>query len=153
MAEYPSKLYHDTPAWVRHGAPFHVRLRAARESPTLTNAVVGNELLQAVRRYHELGHWWCELFLLMPDHVHAIIAFPADPGMSLTIKNWKRGSARFQGIKWQEGYFDHRLRSQKEYSEKWSYIRQNPVVKNLCLCAEEWPWWWSPTVTNAALEK
>ena len=26
----------------------------------------------------------------MPDHLHAIMAFPREPGMATTIKNWKK---------------------------------------------------------------
>jgi REP element-mobilizing transposase RayT len=101
------------------------------------------ELLAAAKRYHDLGHWWCELFLLMPDHLHAILAFPTSPGMSHVIRQWTRGTARFQRVRWQDGYFDHRLRNDHEYAEKWSYILRNPIAKSLCTSENEWPWRWS----------
>lgn len=78
---------------------------------------LASRLLDAARRYHELGRWWCELLLLMPDHLHAIAAFPSEPGMSEVLRNWKRGTARFQHVQWQDGYFDHRLRTEKEARE------------------------------------
>ena len=158
MPEYPGRLHHKTPGWVKDGAVFHLRIRALpTQSPALTASALAPQLLAAVRRSHELGHWWCELFLLMPDHVHALLAFPDSPGMSETLRNWKRGTARVQRVQWQEGYFDHRLRPQKSLRESWDYIRRNPVVKNLCATEDDWPWWWSgtvanPTVTDAPLE-
>ena len=99
--------------------------------------------MKAVADYHAAGRWWCDLFLLMPDHVHALLAFPHEPGMSVVIRNWKRGAARLQGVRWQENYFDHRIRTKAEAQEKWRYIRRNPVVKGLCVREEDWPHWWA----------
>jgi len=95
--------------------------------------------LESVRRYHVDGRWWCRLFLLMPDHLHALFVFPGATGMSRTIKDWKSFHARCSGVSWQDGYFDHRIRSPKELDVKYDYIRQNPVVKGLCVKAEDWP--------------
>jgi putative transposase len=50
------------------------------------------------------------LFLLMPDHVHAVLSFPRDKSMSEVIRDWKRFHKRTYRVMWQEGYFDHRLR-------------------------------------------
>src|SRR5215207_1576101 len=107
MRATPGRLYHNTPSWVGAGAKFHVRVRAERLQRSLIAPKVADDLLVAARRYHELNHWSCELFLIMPDHVHAVLSFPNEPGMMMTIRNWKRGSARFQGVTWQEGFFDH----------------------------------------------
>lgn len=41
---------------------------------------------------------------------------------------------------WQEGFFDHLLRSSESYSEKGEYVRINPVRANLCATPEEWPY-------------
>jgi putative transposase len=109
--------------------------------PSLTAPALALELLTAARRYHRLGRWWCELFLLMPDHLHALIVFPRESGMSLTLRDWKRGTALFQDVHWQENYFDHRIRNEEEAREKWDYIRRNPVVKGLCAREDDWPWW------------
>ena len=152
MREYPGRLFHNTPGWVREGARFHVRLRSDPAQSSLIEPELARLLLDAVARYHALGHWWCELFLLMPDHAHAIMSFPREPGMTITVRNWKRGTKRFQRVQWQEGFFDHRLRSDEEADEKWHYIRRNPVVKNLCATEDDWPWWWSAVVENPLLK-
>jgi putative transposase len=151
MHEYPGRLFHETPTWVSDGASFHIRIRAAASEPSLIDAPIGTALLQAAQRYHESQKWWCELFLLMPDHAHAIVAFTPTPGMSETLRNWKRATARFHHLQWQEGYFDHRLRSAREANDKWHYIRRNPLVKCLCASEDDWPWWWSGVVANPLL--
>ena len=75
----------------------------------------------------------------MPDHLHAIIAFPPDPGLKTTVTNWKKFLARTKKISWQRDFFDHRLRNRHEEAEKLSYIQMNPVRKVLCERGEDWP--------------
>ncbi len=149
MQEYPRRLHHRTPGWVKESALFHVRVRTLPDQRMeLTDPRVGTELLAAAKRYHDAGRWWCELFLLMPDHWHALLAFPRDSGMAPAVRNWKRGTAKFQDIHWQENFFDHRIRNLGKHGETWHYIRRNPVVNGLCASEEQWPWWWSGTVTG-----
>ncbi len=78
----------------------------------------------------------------MPDHLHALLSFPPEPtaAMSRVIGDWKKFLARTHGLIWQEGYFDHRPRNAAELQEKAAYIRNNPVVKNLCVEPAAWPW-------------
>ena len=149
VSEYPQRLHHGTPSWVKDGELFHVRIRVdPAQTPALTEPGLSMDLLKAAKRYHELGHWWCELFLFMPDHVHALLRFPREPGMASVVSNWKRGTARFQGVKWQDNLFDHRIRNMAEADEKWHYIRLNPVVKQLCGSEGNWPHWWSSINTE-----
>jgi hypothetical protein len=37
----------------------------------------------------------------MPDHLNAIIAFRRDPGMTTTIKSWKKFVAGKYSVDWQ----------------------------------------------------
>ncbi|MDI1249720.1 MAG: hypothetical protein PSV13_12720, partial [Lacunisphaera sp.] len=77
MIRYPERLAHQTPAWVGHGSIFHIRMSInARESPCLTDPPIGTALLNSARFYHDGHRWNCQLFLLMPDHFHALLAFP-----------------------------------------------------------------------------
>ena len=41
---------------------------------------------------------------------------------------------------WQREFFDHVLRSSESYSEKWNYVRENPVRAGLAASADEWPY-------------
>ncbi|MDP3069568.1 MAG: hypothetical protein Q8N18_04735 [Opitutaceae bacterium] len=80
----------------------------------------------------------------MPDHLHALIAFPRHEAMSTVMRDWKAWHKRMHGIAWQDGYFDHRLREAHEFELKASYIRKNPVAQGLCPRAEAWPWMCEP---------
>jgi hypothetical protein len=41
---------------------------------------------------------------------------------------------------WEEGFFDHILRSNESYSQKWNYVRENPVRAELVKSAADWPY-------------
>jgi REP element-mobilizing transposase RayT len=123
---------------------FHVRIRAAAtQSTPLTELRLAGLLIDAARQYHASGCWWCELLLLMPDHLHALLVFPRETSMSTVVRNWKRCMARLHGVAWQSNFFDHRIRHEKERDETWRYIRRNPVAKGLCASEEDWPFLWS----------
>ena len=144
VKEYPLRLHHNTPGWVKDGSIFHIRFRVDESQPKpLTTPVLAAALLKSVQLYHASGKWWCKLFLLMPDHLHALLVFPRETGMAATNRGWKRGTARLHGVNWQENFFDHRIRSDKLESETWDYIRRNPVVKGLCPNEDSWTHWWS----------
>jgi hypothetical protein len=42
--------------------------------------------------------------------------------------------------KFQRGGFHHRLRDSESYSEKWQYVRENPIRAGLAATVEEWPY-------------
>jgi REP element-mobilizing transposase RayT len=152
MNEYPRRLHHKTPAWIKDGAVFHVRIRVdSRQVTALVAPSLAPDILKTAQRYHEPGKWWCDLMLLMPDHLHALLVFPREPGMPAGLRDWKRGTARFQGVKWQDNFFDHRIRNNKEGAETWRYIRRNPVAKGLCLNEGQWPWWWSGSLERGGM--
>lgn len=149
MFEFPRTLHHKTPAWVESDALFHIRVRThASFAGSLTTESIAHGLLSAAERYHALGHWRCDLFLIMPDHFHALLRFRNAAELAVVVRNWKRGTARFQRVQWQENFFDHRIRSRKEGEETWRYILRNPVAKILCAKEADWPWKWSGTLAG-----
>jgi REP element-mobilizing transposase RayT len=139
------KLPHDTPQWVAEGSWFFITINCVpRGKNQLCHEGTGHAVLAAIAHNHEKLVWHCRLALLMPDHLHAILAFPSDPGMKITISNWKKFVARKIGINWQRDFFDHRLRNDQEFEEKTSYILMNPVRKTLCALPADWKWVYRP---------
>ena len=142
---FPERLHHGVPHWVEPGALFHVRSAFDREKEQkpLTDPLLARAILDSARFYQTNLRWHITLFLLMPDHVHAILSFAQDRSISEVIGDWKRFHARTNHVVWQEGYFDHRLRADErggQVAAKLNYIRRNPVVAGLCANAQEWPW-------------
>ena len=139
------------PHWVEPGALFHIRIALDREKEqkALIDPLLGQGILDSAKFYEARLRWHITLFLLMPDHLHALLSFPRDQSMSELIRGWKRFHTRTNQIVWQEGYFDHRLRDDergKEHSAKMNYIRENPVAAGLCAKAEDWRWVIDPFV-------
>jgi putative transposase len=142
---FPERLHHTVPCWVEPGALFHIRIRLdrKRQQTALTGPSLAQAILDSARFYETHLRWHITLFLLMPDHVHAMLSFARDESMSEIIRHWKRFHTRANGVIWQDGYFDHRLRADErgtQLSAKLNYIRQNPVAAGLCIRAEDWPW-------------
>jgi len=83
----------------------------------------------------------------MPDHLHLFAAFATNaPTLSMWMKSLKNNlskTLRAQGVQsphWQKGFFDHVLRSDESYEEKWKYVARNPVRAGLVGRAEDWPY-------------
>jgi putative transposase len=86
-------------------------------------------------------------YVIMPDHIHLFVVLPET---GTTLRKWVqmlrtvigKGLLRSAVAKphWQEGFFDHVLRSSEGYSQKWDYVRMNPVRAGLCAEPEEWPY-------------
>ncbi|MBA3607668.1 MAG: hypothetical protein H0W43_04030 [Chthoniobacterales bacterium] len=84
------------------------------------------------------------------DHVHFFCAQEKDARpLSIFVGSWKQWTskaiARTAALAlvppiWQEEFFDHALRSSESYSEKWNYVRENPVRADLVASPDEWPW-------------
>ena len=137
------RLYHAPPSWVQTDEPFFITVCCAeRGRAQLNRPAVFAVMTGAIEHYVTTGRWWVECFLAMPDHWHALIAFPEQEQMERILRDWKRYVAKQSGIVWQDGFFDHRLRSAKKANETWQYIEQNPVRKGLCGAPEDWPWKW-----------
>jgi putative transposase len=86
----------------------------------------------------------CDVAVLVPDHVHLILNFKEEMTMAKAIRDWKSWLARAHGIRWQENYFDHRLRSEEQYGTKAEYVLRNPVRAGLVARPQDWPYLWLP---------
>lgn len=85
-------------------------------------------------------------FVIMPDHVHLFVRLNMEMRLGRWIAGLKQtlskagGHSRSDSRVWQEGFFDHVLRSAASYGQKWEYVRQNPVRAGLVKRSELWPY-------------
>jgi REP element-mobilizing transposase RayT len=81
-------------------------------------------------------------YVIMPDHVHFFIRGSIDFDLGLWVRGLKRVVAAAvtggRGPLWQRGFFDI-IRNSESYSQKWDYVRLNPVRAGLAQQADEWP--------------
>ena len=104
-------------------------------------------MLALVVASREATHWQIGRFVLMPDHVHFFCAPGTWPPSSLAkwVRFWKRSFTqslrqRNSHFQWQRDFWDTQLRTGDSYSEKWSYVRNNPVRAGLVKDADCWPY-------------
>ena len=86
-------------------------------------------------------------YVLMPDHVHVFVSLPST---GINLQKWVQAlravigkqllKLGFDKPHWQGGFFDHLLRTDESYSQKWDYVRMNPVRARLSAISEVWPY-------------
>jgi len=96
--------------------------------------------------YHYRGSaYLLHQFVIMHDHFHILLT----PKASLEkAVQFIKGGFSYRAKKelgsnmevWQKGFSDHRIRDAGDYLRHVDYIRQNPLRKNLCQRAEEYPY-------------
>ncbi len=110
----------------------------------LATASIHEAFLDFASRGPEYGAW-VGAYVIMPDHLHLFVSMD-DQRIMLSawmksLKNTASKALRLKGIlppHWQKTFFDHLLRSGESYSEKWSYVRENPVRAGLVSKNEDW---------------
>ena len=140
---FDKKLDHTVPPWVSEYAVFFITLCCAiRHRNTLAVPKIADALFNGMKVYQEQRKWWVHIALLMPDHLHMLVSFSPFVAMDKTIADWKQYQSRFLNIDWQRDFYDHRIRSDEQFMEKYEYIRMNPVRKNLAATPEDWQYVW-----------
>jgi putative transposase len=85
-------------------------------------------------------------YVIMPDDVHLFVRGDYNFRLGAWIGALKQALAkaamlsRAKGQVWQEGFFDHLLRTDESYSQRWNYVRENPVRAGLVKSAADWPY-------------
>ncbi len=95
-------------------------------------------------------------FVVMPDHVHAVVWFPESGQLSHFMKQWKQRSsfnikqflregipnysARFDLTEpvWQPRYYSFNIYSERKLMEKLNYMHHNPVKAGLANAVCDW---------------
>ncbi|MCX6921220.1 MAG: transposase [Verrucomicrobia bacterium] len=76
---------------------------------------------------------------VMPDHLHLIARWNHGLSLGRTIQSFKGIIAKRHAIEWQQGFFDHRIRSSGELRAKTAYVRANPIRAGLVKTEADWP--------------
>ncbi len=116
--------------------------------PILTSESVAQILRKEWRDARARHGWVIGRYVIMPDHVHFFCApEPEAKLLSTFIGSWKEWTSKamkhaldLTGSMWQEEFFDHVLRSNESYSQKWEYVRENPMRAGLTTNPDDWPW-------------
>jgi putative transposase len=98
----------------------------------------------------------CVGFVIMPDHVHAVIWFPQPHQLAIFMKQWKQRSSyslkksHFSHVSqysehlengepvWQRKYYALQIENVAKLEEKLSYMHRNPVRAGLVQTSADW---------------
>ena len=125
---------------------FFLTICTAGRRPLLANKEVHQLFVAFCDASPEKAAIWVGRYVLMPDHIHVFVSVDNSAALSRWVGSLKKLLAahwREQGLVapfWQEGFFDHLLRSGESYNEKWLYVQQNPVRAGLVKDASDWPY-------------
>ena len=137
------RLPHEVPLWIdaRKEDYFITVCCEERGQNQLANSKIGFRLLETVMYRNSRDIWYAHIALLMPDHVHLILAFPdIDKRVQTIVSKWKEWTAKSLKIEWQRDFFEHRLRKEESFREKADYILANPIRAGLVKKVEDWPY-------------
>jgi putative transposase len=139
------------------GYSYYLTLVTHRRKPLLVEHI---ELLRdAFKRSKEKYMYSIDAIVILPDHLHMILTpknatdyskiihhikrsfvYGLDKEIKLQAKNeisdakYKRGHS---GI-WQERFYEHTIRDEKDWLEKMEYIKHNPIKHQLVDNINEW---------------
>ena len=137
------RLPHEVPLWVDPSKEdyFITVCCRTRGRNYLANPNIGFPLLETIIYRNNQGIWYTHIAVLMPDHVHLVLAFPdIDTRLQTVVSKWKEWTAKSLKIEWQRDFFEHRLRKEESFREKADYVLANPVRAGLVEKIENWPY-------------
>lgn len=89
-----------------------------------------NLLLETLLEYRSRQKYLLHEFVIMPDHLHALITPASDVSLERAIQFIKGGFSyrlRSRFTVWQPSFTNHRIRSADDFEQHAEYIHMNPV--------------------------
>ena len=135
----------DLVRYQKSGAFHFLTFSCYRRSPMLARPgaydVFESELEAARRKYEFVVAG----YVLMPEHVHLLVAEPRRSTLSVALQVLKQNTSRkLKNEKdtrfWQARYYDFNVRTGRKQIEKLRYMHRNPVARGLVAKPEDWSW-------------
>ncbi len=101
-----------------------------------------HRLLQTV--WTKAQSWLVGRYILMPDHLHLFAGLNSETiELDPWVRYWKSQFTKAHknnDWRWQTDHWDTRMKTIKQYEEKWEYVRHNAYRKGLVEQPEDWPY-------------
>lgn len=125
---------------------FFITTNVSNREPLLACDDAHAVILEVFETGQHLHRWLIGSYVVMPDHVHFFCSACRDAApLDTFVGKWKEWTSKFfkrrlgwETFAWQHRFHDHLLRSDESYSEKWEYVRMNPVRAGLVNDPDEW---------------
>ena len=143
MSDYPSRKHPHHAVRDIPGKPTLVFVTFCVEDPR--NPWMATDEIHALFRaiWLRVDAWRVADYTIMPDHGH-FFAAPGDSNYSLKewMTYWKREFRRIHSDRahaLKTDYWDTTIRNGAHYTERWWYLRNNPVEQSLVADPGDWP--------------
>lgn len=130
---------------VRQAGVYFVTAQTWQRRALFSKPEMAGILLAHVLECRERGFYKLHAFVIMPNHLHALLTPGEDATLEKGMQMIKGGSAykiRKQFHKrfpvWQSSFHDRWIRDAAEYTRMKLYIEQNPIQKRLALKIEDY---------------
>jgi putative transposase len=127
---------------VERGAPALIRTPLDPKCNTQPAEIV----IECVKWLHENGRVRCDGVVIMPDHVHMVLALVENQTLAGVMRTFGSYSARRinemsgrRGRYWQKGFYERCVRDVEGFLESLQYMNMNPVRKGFVDRSEDWP--------------
>ncbi len=127
------------------GAGYFLTLCEAARRPGLSRSATSEVCRQALDELHKSGDFRSVAAVLMPDHLHLVGMLGERLSLAHVVGRFKahtKFALERQGLKWQENFYEHRLRPGDDLEAYVRYVFLNPYRADLIPLAEPWPGWW-----------
>jgi putative transposase len=126
---------------------FFVTTRTAGGRSLFQTARMAELFVDVLRHYVRSGKFEIHDFVVMPNHVHILLAIQGDASPEKTMQLIKGGFSfrakkelEFKGEIWQRGFSDVRIVDQSSFQNHRAYIDNNPVKSGLANAPEAYPY-------------
>lgn len=130
------------------GACFTITMVVRHRRTVFADPRLASCVIDEIRRSTTDGTTESLAWVAMPDHVHWLFALTRGR-LSDVVGAMKSRSARAinaltgtQGRFWQDGFYDHRLRSNEDLQAQARYLVANPLRAGLAFRLRGYPFWW-----------
>jgi len=130
------------------GARYFLTWCTAWRAPYLVQPALLHTARRAVLSIDASGDGSILAASIMPDHIHLLLELGQRLSVSQVVGKAKSTCSRaHREVKWQENFFEHRLRPEEAAEPFAFYIFMNPYCADLCRLEQIWSGWIpSPTV-------
>ncbi len=147
-ADLPAVQYYKRrlPHWELGGSTYFLTFRVNKRQE---NPFANHELASIFEEILWFGfgkRYTLEAYVIMPDHVHLLLSPIDEWSLGRILQGLKGFSARQinsrlgrKGKFWQDETFDHLVRNDSDWFDKFSYIHNNPVTAGLVNNPQDYP--------------
>ena len=120
----------------------HITFSCVRHRPILGTPEARDIFVALLERTRELYAMNVFGYVVMPTHVHMLVAEPEGGKLAVAMQILKQrfSKTRTEEYVWEPRYYDFNVRTEEKRMEKMVYIHKNPVRDGLVAEPEEWRW-------------